>query len=122
MANQLKYTSEGGRYWQVDSTATGANALLVSDASEETVGTVCLQVVPAGGGITFQPKLTLVRSGLTGANGADVVYYNANSETGITGTSTAAGLYYIPCDGAKAYVEITAAPGTAAIYFWKVKG
>lgn len=120
MPNTKTNLDGGVQKWSLDTTATGANGILIGDAAHELPGTIFLQVV-LGGGSPGSLKIyrALRGSGLTNTDRITPPYYNETApSTEIAGGTdiTTAGIYSVVADRSSIWLDYTSGASGMTVY------
>lgn len=120
MANTKTNLDGGVQKWTLDTTATGANGILVGDAAHELPGTLFFHV-KVGGATPGSLKLyrALRGSGLTNTDRITPPYYNETApSTEIAGGTdiTASGIYSVVADRSSIWMDYTSGVDGMTVY------
>jgi len=125
MANNKQQTTGGRGYWNVNETGL----LALGNTSEETVGSMLVQIVGTGltGSFTVKGRLTGAH---TGTNGYVPIPYRrrslggvASDDTTVSAAITGDALIVIEADGLDIAIEVTAlSAGSAKVYVLPLRG
>jgi hypothetical protein len=125
MANRKTQLSSGCKKLTLDTTATGASAIELTDGDNEVASSLRFQVVPGGAAPGSIVVRTRIRgSSLTNTDLASPIVYRDSTDTAIAsgGSITAADVYTVITDQLEALVEYTSGADGMTLYYWPMKG